>query len=179
HNLTRILDTNDFIIKQILDSLLLLKVCPELESLKIIDVGCGGGIPGVILAAYFPELAITELDSIQKKVTCVQTFIDSLSLKNAQTVCGNMREIARQDGHKEQYDLVIARAVTRADKLIKETRQFLNKAGRIILFKTPDQIDEEWELAEREAKKYKLSIQRSEIYDLPKNAGSRQFLIIS
>ena len=178
-NLTRIVDQEEFYLKHIFDSLLIYKVFPDIaeEAFKIADIGCGGGIPGIPLSICFPKLIIHEIDSVNKKITHVQSFIDELSL-NAEAHHANARELARTENFHRTCDIVIARAVADSHKLIKECKLFLNENGKMILYKTPQQIAEEGKLVEREAKKAGLSVTKTEIIEL-EGLGKRQFWILS
>ena len=178
-NLTRITDQNDFYIKHVFDSLLIYQVFPEIaeESFKVADIGCGGGIPGIPLSICFPELKIHEIDSVNKKIKHVQSFIDALKL-NASAHHANARELARTDEFHRSFDIVIARAVADSHKLIKECKLFLNETGKMILYKTPQQIADEEKLVEREAKKAGLSVQKSAVIDID-GLGKRQFWVLS
>jgi len=179
HNLTRITSPEDFKIRHLIDSICSVAYYPELatESLKILDLGCGGGFPCIPLSAYNPKLNITGLDSEGTKVKCVAQAASELGLSNLKTIHARGRELAIKEEHKAQYDIVTARAVATADKLIKECRQFLKPKGRILLYKTPEAIKKEEKLTLREAKKYKFDIELSPIFTLPNDAGQRQFIV--
>ena len=180
-NLTRITTRDDFLNKHVLDSLLIASVYPQIktEPLSIIDIGCGGGIPGLILAMAFPQINIVEIDSVAKKIDCVQSFINDLGLSNAQAFHANARELSRKDGFNQSFDLVTARAVAESHKLIKECRLFMTQNGKMIFYKTPGQISDEQVLVIRESAKAKLEAERSAVLDLTEAAGQRQFWIIS
>ncbi|MEM7236113.1 MAG: 16S rRNA (guanine(527)-N(7))-methyltransferase RsmG, partial [Planctomycetota bacterium] len=180
-NLTRITDREDFLLKHVVDSLLAPLAFPALatETLQIADVGCGGGIPGIPLALAFPGLACTEIDSVAKKIERVDRFLRELGLSSSRAIAGRARELARQDEHLGAYDVVIARAVSETPKLIKECRRLLRPGGALLAYKTPEQLESERTLVEREAKKAKLSVRTSDIYRLPQDAGSRQFWILA
>ena len=180
HNLTRITSTEDFKIRHIIDSISSAAFYPELlnDSVRILDLGCGGGFPSIPLAALNPKLDITAMDSEGMKVRCVADAAKRLGLDNLKTLHARGREASLKPEYKAQFDIVSARAVATADKLIKEARNFLKPGGRILLYKTPDAIKKESKLTDREAKKFKFHQELSEIFTLPNNAGQRQFLIL-
>ena len=112
-NLTRIISYTDFLYKHIADSLLIKAAFSEIDNrnLKVIDVGCGGGIPGIPLAITFPKLSLMEIDSKKKKITAVDSMIRGLALENCFSIAGRAGELSRNKKFKFQYDVAIARAV--------------------------------------------------------------------
>ncbi|MBQ3654929.1 MAG: class I SAM-dependent methyltransferase, partial [Synergistaceae bacterium] len=97
-------------------SLQVLDCLPSLESLpdsgKVIDVGSGGGLPGIVWAVYRPALNITLLDSVVKKCEAVRGIVEALGLGNVRVVCARSEEFAR--GNREAFDLAGARALASA-----------------------------------------------------------------
>jgi 16S rRNA (guanine527-N7)-methyltransferase len=177
-NLTRIIDYTDFMVKHVLDSLLLLAVLPELRSgeLEVLDLGCGGGFPGLPLAICCPNATFTELDSTNKKIVAVKGFIDALELEN----CSAVQARGNEYGHRfpGSYDIVIARAVGVGSKIIAEGQRLLSPGGRLIAYKTPASVVKEREVTLDEAKRARMRVQASPIFELPNGAGERQFLVI-
>ncbi len=180
-NLTRIESWEDFTLKHIADSLLLREAWPQIEesSWRVLDLGCGGGIPSIPLAITFPHLEMWAVDSVEKKVNKVQSMGESLKLKSFQTITGRGRELARKSGFTQSYDLVVARAVAEAPRLIPEIRQFLKPGGTFIAYKTPEQMAQERESVAREAEKAKMIPFESPIFQLPEGKGLRRFWIMS
>lgn len=179
HNLTRITSPEDFWEKHFVDSLLVLKVVPELgyESAKLVDVGCGGGFPTFPLALVNPNLDITSVDSVGKKINAINETAQEVGLTNIKAIHSRARELARLDEHNMAYEYMTARAVAEAGPLIKECRQFIAEAGQIIFYKTPDAIQLESKITEREAKKYKFTLELSDKFLLSEESGERQFLL--
>ena len=94
-------------------------------SLRVLDLGTGGGLPGIPLAILRPDLSITLLDSILKKVDAVRHMVAELDLANVGVVAGRAEEIGRQEEHRHSYDVVVARAVARLSELAKWSRLLL------------------------------------------------------
>lgn len=175
-NLTRITEYEDYILKHVCDSLLLGVAFPELAKRKIslCDIGCGAGFPSLILALAYPDWHITAVDSIGKKTTFVKLAAEKLALSNIEVVTGRTNELNRKAEWKKRFDIVTARAVATAVTVYKDARNFPKNNGCFILYKTPEQLKEDLPEIKSAAsdKKWKTT----EIFELPSNAGSRQFL---
>jgi len=98
-------------------------------GLRVLDLGTGGGLPGIPLAILRPDIKLTLLDSIRKKVDAVRQMASELRLANVDSVVGRAEEIGREARHLHSYDVVLARAVARLSDLTKWSRPFL-KDGR-------------------------------------------------
>jgi len=131
-NLTSITDPGEAWRKHILDSLTLLPVLAELgPGATMIDVGTGGGLPGVPLAIVLPELRVTLLESTGKKIEFLRQAVVALGLSNVRGVLGRAEEVGqdrgerassgREGGHRERYDAVVARAVGPLNVLLELT----------------------------------------------------------
>jgi 16S rRNA (guanine527-N7)-methyltransferase len=106
-------------------ALLFLRTFPPQRSLM--DIGTGGGFPGVPLAILQPQLSVTLLDSIQKKMTALEAIVRNLGLTNTRVVCGRAEELGRTKEFHNQFDYVIARAVGPARELVKWGKPFLRR----------------------------------------------------
>lgn len=94
------------------------------DGTKIIDVGSGGGFPGLPLAIMFPEVEFTIIDSIQKKMMVVRDVVEKLNLKNVTVTC------SRAEDHLEKYDFVLGRAVATLPEFCKWTLHLLSKKSQ-------------------------------------------------
>lgn len=179
-NLTRIQDEHAYVIRHLADSLLGLTAYPPLQTqpLQVADIGCGGGFPGLPLAVFCPQLQLTEIDSIGKKVACVAEFATALALANVSTLCGRVRELTRQDAYRSAFQLVTARAVGPAERVVKEGVRLLKPGGVLLIYSTPEKMREEEQRVRREAGKAACSIAVSADYALPDAAGQRKFWIL-
>ncbi len=152
-NLTAIRDPDEAWSRHILDSLTLLGVLAEIKapegeggaSVRIIDVGTGGGLPGIPLAIVRPDVSVTLLDATAKKCAFLEHVTREMGLTNVEVVCARA-EVAGQDrgertatgrvgGHRDAYDLVAARAVGRVATLSELTAGLARVGGLIALIK--------------------------------------------
>ncbi|MDD2628162.1 MAG: 16S rRNA (guanine(527)-N(7))-methyltransferase RsmG [Clostridia bacterium] len=133
-NLTAITEDNEIITKHFIDSLLVVKNIKIND--KVIDVGTGAGMPGIILAIYFNgEVEITLLDSLNKRVDFLNVVIEKLELKNIKSINGRAEEIAQNLNYREKYDVVIARAVANMNILLELLAGFIKVNGLCICMK--------------------------------------------
>ena len=109
-------DTEHFYERHVLHSLGIAKVVDFLPGSSVLDIGTGGGFPGIPLAILFPEVHFTLVDSIQKKIKAVNGIIEQLDIKNA------IGLHARAEKVKGSYDFIVSRAVTRLNRFIPWTR---------------------------------------------------------
>ena len=175
-NLTRLTSESDFYLKHAADSLIIARFFPELITGKfeIADIGCGAGFPSLILALAFPQLQITAIDSIGKKINFVREAAKLLGLTNLQAICGRSVELNCRKEFQNRFDIVTARAVAPTPKIYREASKFIRRNGRFIFYKTPAQAAEE---APELLKIKNIRWHNSEIFTLPGNAGERLFTV--
>ncbi len=117
-------DIDNLYLHHVLHSLAIAKFMTFQPTTKIVDLGAGGGFPGIPLAILFPECSFTLVDSINKKITVATAVATSIGLKNVSTKHGRMEEL------KEKYDFVVTRAVAKIDKLLPWSRRVLSKSHK-------------------------------------------------
>jgi len=115
------------------------------EGINIFDLGTGGGFPGIIIAIYHPEVKLTLVDSIQKKVNVVKDIIKKLELKNAEAICSRAEELVkpspsdevggRELHYSHHFDYVVARSVAVLQDLAKWSKNLLKPDGKLIAVK--------------------------------------------
>jgi 16S rRNA (guanine527-N7)-methyltransferase len=110
-NLTSIREERDVVLKHFIDSLTCLLADPLEGDLRVIDVGCGAGFPGLPLKIVRPSLDVTLLDSTQKKVRFAADVCRRLNLTSARALWGRAEEVAHDPVHRERYDRAFARAL--------------------------------------------------------------------
>ena len=146
-NLTAITDFQDVMKKHFVDSVSLIKAYDVTKSVSIIDVGTGAGFPGLALKIAFPQLRITLLDSLNKRILFLDAVIDKLNLSDVETIHGRAEDFAKPGKLREKFDLCVSRAVANLSTLSEYCLPFVKKGGMFISYKS-EKISEEFEMAE-------------------------------
>ena len=145
-NLTAITEYEEVIVKHFLDSLSIVKAgCFEQNALNgksVIDIGTGAGFPGIPLQIAFPQLKITLLDSLNKRVNFLNEVIDMLGLSKVEAVHGRAEDYAKQKEYRECFDFCVSRAVANLSTLSEYCIPFVKEGGCFISYKS-GKIDEE------------------------------------
>jgi len=127
------------------DSLHSVTLLPEVG--KVIDVGSGGGLPGIVWAICRPDLSVTLLDSVRKKCRAMSEFAAALSLSNVSVVCSRCEEHALRE--RESYAFASARALAHAGVVAEYLSPLVAFGGRAMAFKGPKGVKELEEIGER------------------------------
>ena len=152
-NLTAVRDFEGIERRLILESLRLVSIIKERAGEgRIMDLGSGGGIPGIVLAVALPDCEFTLLDATGKKVKFQQEVVDSLQLPNVRTVQGRAEELGHDINWRNSFDVVSARAVTSLSALMELGLPFVSMKGWLVLPKGVE-IDEELGIARKAAGK--------------------------
>lgn len=132
YNLTAIRDQKQMVAYHLLDSL---AVVPHLWGKRWLDVGCGGGLPGLVLAIVHPDWSFTLLDSNSKKTGFVKQAVIELELKNVQVLCSRVEDL----NVEQKFDGIISRAFTELGDFLRITSHLLADQGAWVAMKgTPD-----------------------------------------
>ena len=173
-NLTRIIEEKDVYLKHFYDSLTLSKVIDLKQELKLCDIGTGAGFPGIVLKIVFPNLKITLVDALLKRINFLNIVIKELNLSGIETVHSRAEDYVKF--HKGEYDIVTSRAVSRLRNLIDYSIPLLNKKGSFIPMKA--NCHEEIEECLPILKRKRLIISQIVEFDLPFEDSKRTIIVI-
>ncbi len=135
-NLTAITELDEVCKKHFVDSLSIVKVCNLDTDLSVIDVGTGAGFPGIPLKIAFPNLRLTLLDSLNKRVLFLQEVIEKLGLENVEAIHGRAEDFSRPGQRREIYDLCLSRAVANLSILSEYCLPYVKVGGKFISYKS-------------------------------------------
>lgn len=159
-NVTAIKEPEDFYQKNILDSIEITKLSEYQAAKQIMDMGTGGGFPGLPLAIESPDKDFLLVDCIGKKLKVVEDVANKLGLKNVKTLHARAEDLSK----KTKFDLVVSRAVANLSTLSEYCLPFVKMGGCFIAYKTADAM-EEIENAKKAIEVLGGQIQRIEKYD--------------
>ncbi len=174
-NLTAITEPREVAIKHFLDSILLLKYMDIPQGAKLIDVGTGAGFPGLPLKIMRPDIKLTLLDGLNKRLIFLQDVLDKLKL-SAELVHARAEEGGRQPKYRGAYDFATARAVAPLNLLGEYCLPFLKMGGVFAAMKGP-QITEELDSAKNAVKLLGCTLEKTEEFTLPGGDGRSLVLI--
>lgn len=176
-DITKIVDEDEVYIKHFLDSLLITKSGVIEKNQKIIDIGTGGGFPGIPLKIYNDTLSFTLLDSLKKRINFLDIVTSELNLSNLENLHGRAEEIARKEEYREKYDIATSRAVANLQTLLEYCLPFVKVGGYFIAMKGPNYKEE---LKESKGAINILGGVLDQVieYELPLSLGQRSLIII-
>lgn len=133
-NLTAITDKKEFAFKHILDSVLPFTCFSE--NAKLIDVGAGAGFPSIPLKILRPDLDVTMLDSLNKRVNFLNLVIETLGLEKIRAIHGRCEDVAKDFMFREKFDYGVARAVAALPTLLEYVLPFVKVGGQMLAYKS-------------------------------------------
>jgi 16S rRNA (guanine527-N7)-methyltransferase len=175
-NLTAIKNYDDAFENHLVDVILPLKKFDLLKNVNhLVDVGSGGGIPGIVWAILYPEIKVNLVESVGKKTKALEHFKNKLDLKNIFVHNERIEEFGQKNRNK--FDVATCRALARTDIALEYTIPLINKKGKVILFKGKN-YDEEKHYEKRALEILDSSIQNLYDYTYSTEEEQKQRVII-
>jgi 16S rRNA (guanine527-N7)-methyltransferase len=175
-NLSAIRDREGVIMKHIVDSLLIMDYEWVKAGQKVLDLGTGGGFPGLALAIVYPEANFVLVDATEKKIKAVEAIAESLGLENVKCVAGRAEELGRDKAHREQYDLVVARALAGFSTLLEYCLPFVRPGGHFVAYQGPE-LSDSWQEFTSVAEKLSAELLGCELATLPDAEQSQRCFV--
>ena len=169
-NLTRITEEKDVYLKHFYDSLTITKEIDLSKVNTLCDVGTGAGFPGIVLKIMYPNLKVTLIDSLLKRVNYLNEIIKELELTNIEAIH------SRGEDYKGSFDVVTSRAVANIEKLVKYTMHLVSKDGVFIAMK--GNIDNELTISVEKNISKKYKIVKINKFKLPIEESDRSLVVI-
>lgn len=176
-NLTAITEYDEVMKKHFVDSLSLIKTFDVSKNVSVIDVGTGAGFPGLALKIAYPNLRVTLLDSLNKRIRFLDEVILQLGLTGIETIHGRAEDYAQHDKLRGKYDLCVSRAVANMSTLSEYCLPFVKVGGEFISYKS-EKINEELTIAKRAIGILGGKFDRSEEFYLPDSDIYRNLVTI-
>lgn len=172
-NLTTITAIQDVYLKHFYDSLTLFRVCDLTKDINLCDVGSGAGFPGIVLKIFFPNLKITLVDSLNKRVNYLNTIIKELGLVNIEAVHFRMEDFSKVN--EEKYDIITARAVANLSVLSEISVKALKIQGKLVFMKAL--CDDELEMILPKLSILGLKFDKVDKFLLPIEESNRSLIV--
>lgn len=178
-NLTAITEFNEVLKKHFVDSVSLINAIPDLheKSYTLIDVGTGAGFPGIPLKIVFPNLKITLLDSLNKRVMFLNEVVNILDFQDITVIHGRAEDYAKPDKLRQSFDICVSRAVANLTTLSEYCLPFVKKDGHFISYKS-EKIVEEFDNAKKAIVKLGGIYERQVEFKLPNSDIYRNLFVI-
>lgn len=174
-NLTAITEPVDVFVKHFVDSVLPLRVIKE--GVSVIDVGTGAGFPLIPLKIMRPDIDVTLVDSLSKRVNFLNVVVSELELTDVKCIHSRAEDLANNIKYREKFDVCVARAVAKLNTLVELTLPFVKINGILLAYKS----DATLELV---SAKHALAVLGGELeeimnFELPLGMGNRNIVIIN
>lgn len=174
-NLTAITKPEEIVLKHFIDSLTVNKYIDK--NVSVVDVGTGAGFPGIPLKIYRPDIKVTLVDSLNKRINFLDNVISGLKLENINTVHSRVEDFGKDTRYREKFDYVTARAVANLAVLSEYLIPIAKIGGKCICMKGSN-IDEEIENAERAIDILGGKISKVDNFELPSDGIVRNVVVV-
>ncbi|MBO5398274.1 MAG: 16S rRNA (guanine(527)-N(7))-methyltransferase RsmG [Clostridia bacterium] len=145
-NVTAITDKKEFLVKHFIDSLTISRFVED--GKRLIDIGTGAGFPGIPLKIAYPNMQVTLIDSVNKKLNVIREVSNNIKLDKLEIIHSRAEDLANNPKYREQYDYVTTRAVSNLSTISEYMIPFLKIGGKAICMKGPN-YEEELKEAEK------------------------------
>ncbi len=176
-NLTAITEYDEVMKKHFVDSASLIKAYDVSKKVSVIDVGTGAGFPGLALKIAFPNLQVTLLDSLNKRIQFLNEVIQTLGLQGVETIHGRAEDFAKPNKLREKFDLCVSRAVANLSTLSEYCLPYVKVGGYFIPYKS-EKIVQEIEDAQRSISILGGKIVEQVAFELPDSDIYRNLVVI-
>lgn len=175
-NLTAITEPEDVAVKHFADSLSMLAYVDVPKNSTVIDVGTGAGFPGVVLKIARPDIKLTLLDSLNKRLVFLQEVLDEINL-SADLIHSRAEDGGQNTGLRETYDFALSRAVARLNVLSEYCLPYVRLGGKFVAFKSKD-ADTELKDARKAVQSLGGRVADVHRFSLPSDGGDRAIIEI-
>lgn len=176
-NLTAITEKSEVYLKHFYDSVApILYGLIENQPVKILDIGAGAGFPSLPMKIIFPQLQVTIIDSLNKRIKFLELLSQELGLEQVELLHGRAEDFGQNPAYRDQFNIVTARAVARLSVLSELTIPFLKKNGRLLSLKAA-QFEDELTEAKHAIAILGSKFEKEIAYQLP-NGDERHIAII-
>lgn len=176
-NLTAITDKEDVYLKHFYDSITLAKYYVFSKGINLCDVGSGAGFPSIPLKIIYPDIKVTIVDSLLKRIRFLEVLAEELSLDDITLHHGRAEDVGQNKAYRASFDLVTARAVARMSVLSELCLPLVKKGGRFLAMKGSggqEELDDSKNAIIKLGGAFKEDI----AFELPQNAGERHIYVI-
>ncbi len=176
-NITSIDSEEEIYLKHFIDSVIIKKYVIIKKGAKTIDIGTGGGFPGIPLKLVDNNMEITLLDSLNKRIKFLEEVVKELNLKEVECIHGRAEELGQDIEYREKYDYGFSRAVASLNVLLEYVLPFIKKNGLFVAFKGSN-FNDEIQDSKNALKLLGGEIIDVEEYNLPESDISRSLIIV-
>ncbi|MBS4196563.1 16S rRNA (guanine(527)-N(7))-methyltransferase RsmG [Lederbergia citri] len=177
-NLTAITDKEEVYLKHFFDSVTATFYIDFTKPVKMCDVGAGAGFPSIPIKICFPEIDLSIVDSLNKRITFLEHLSSELGLKNTHFYHDRAETFARKPEFREQFDIVTARAVARMSVLSELCLPLVKEGGQFVAMKAAN-AEEELKAADRALKQLGGKLSTVHSFTLPIEESNRNIIVIS